>query len=87
MRECAKGFGSSAKDAKALEVARMRKGLPSFAMAQRLWRSEVEDIDLIDDIEAIDHIKPRTKAEVAQWCKRAEVSASSQRLRRLQNSE
>ena len=43
-------------------------------MAQRLWRSQVEDIDLIDDIEAIDHIEPRKKAEVALWRKRAEVS-------------
>ena len=43
-------------------------------MAQRLRRSQVDDIDLIDVIEAIDHIEPRKKAEVAQWRKSAEVS-------------
>ena len=65
---------SFAKAEKASEVALMRKGLPSFAMAQRLRRSQVDDIDIIDYIEAIEHIEPRKKAEVALWHKRAEVS-------------
>ena len=42
-------------------------------MTKRLWRSQVDDIDVIDDIEAIDHIEPRKKAEVALLRKRAEV--------------
>ena len=35
-------------------------------MLQRLRKSQVDTIDLIDDIE------PKAKAEVAQWRKRAE---------------
>ena len=42
-------------------------------MAQMLRRSQVDAIDIIDDIE------PRTKAEVSGMSKRAEVSGMSKR--------
>lgn len=65
---------SSAKDAKVSEVAQGRNRAEVSSSSQRLRRLQVDAIDLIDDIEAIDHIEPRTKAEVARKHKRAEVS-------------
>ena len=60
--------------AKASEVAQWRNRAEVSASSQRLRRLQVDTIDVIDDIEAIDHIEPRTKAEVARKRKRAEVS-------------
>ena len=61
---------------KAEKAERLRGGEKACQVApmtKRLWRSQVDDIDVIDDIEALDHIEPRKKAEVALLRKRAEV--------------
>ena len=52
----------------------MMRATTKFRYGAKASEVARDAIDRIDDIEAIDHIKPRAKAEVAQRRKRAEVS-------------